>query len=307
MKVPALSDDVLQTVTQIAADEFLGEQYLLCTNKRHLFTLNLVTGQHYIIAGNNDSTNYQDGKGTSAVFERIEAFVQLSLPVYKVIMADTPQNRIHWVDRNSNVSLTLAGNGTFGDADGPALSSTLYHPNRLLLDKERIQIYITSEDNEMHNLKLRLLILKGNESYIHTLKTFQGRRTPWGMCLSDTFNTLYIHIFATLMALDVNSSDVQQISDTEFKNSSIGSGTYLNTHPVIMYADSEIICLPKKRFLIFHGDISLFGPEERQTKEKDLIKCSVCGNATSQIVALWNTSVVIMKSDAGLQTFTSKF
>ncbi len=68
-------------------------------------------------------------------------------PTGTIYIADTSNNEIDYVNPNTGVIKVLAGNGTAGLVDGPALSAEFYDPRGLALDAPLNLLFIADRDN----------------------------------------------------------------------------------------------------------------------------------------------------------------
>ena len=66
-----------------------------------------------------------------------------------IYIADTFNNEIDYVNPNTGVIKVLAGNGTYGDVDGPALSAEFADPRGLALDAPLNLLFIADRDNNV--------------------------------------------------------------------------------------------------------------------------------------------------------------
>jgi Bacterial Ig-like domain (group 3) len=70
-------------------------------------------------------------------------------PTGTIYVADTFNNEIDFVNPNTGLIQVLAGNGTAGDADGPALSAEFQSPRGLALDAPLNLLFIADRDNNV--------------------------------------------------------------------------------------------------------------------------------------------------------------
>ena len=70
-------------------------------------------------------------------------------PTGTIYVADTFNNEIDSVNPNTGVITVLAGNGTAGDVDGPALSAEFQSPRGLALDVPLNALFIADRDNNV--------------------------------------------------------------------------------------------------------------------------------------------------------------
>ena len=66
-----------------------------------------------------------------------------------IYIADTFNNEIDYVNPNTGVIKVLAGNGTYGDVDGPALTAEFADPRGLALDAPLNLLFIADRDNNV--------------------------------------------------------------------------------------------------------------------------------------------------------------
>ena len=70
-------------------------------------------------------------------------------PTGTVYIADTFNNEIDYVSPNTGIVKVLAGTGTYGDVDGPALSAEFADPRGIALDAPLNLLFIADRDNNV--------------------------------------------------------------------------------------------------------------------------------------------------------------
>jgi len=95
-----------------------------------LYFIDPLTGLETPLAGT-ATAGYAEGLGTAARFNEPCDIVQTSSTTF--LVADRDNNRIRQVSLNGEVS-TFAGDGTFGQLDGPRLSAQFANPQALAID-----------------------------------------------------------------------------------------------------------------------------------------------------------------------------
>jgi hypothetical protein len=86
------------------------------------------------------------GQAASAA-ELANPFGAAVAPNGTIYIADTFNNEIDYVNPNTGIIKVLAGNGTYGDVDGPALSAEFADPRGLALDVPLNLLFIADRDN----------------------------------------------------------------------------------------------------------------------------------------------------------------
>ncbi len=168
------------------------------------------------LAGN-VSSGFADGPGASAMFASPEGVaVDASGNVY---VADYGNNRIRTIDTAGNVS-TLAGNGTYGFADGPGASAMFFSPSGVAVDASG-NAYVAEPSN-----RIRKIDTAGNVS------TLAGNGTLGfadGPAASATFRTPYgvaVDAAANVSVADSGNHRIRRIDTSGNVSTLAGNWTY---------------------------------------------------------------------------------
>jgi gliding motility-associated-like protein len=133
------------------------------------------------LAGSGNSGTL-DGNGVNAEFNEPWGLCADSLG--NVYVADTRNNLIRKIDLNGNVT-TLAGSGSFGTTNGPALGATFGNPTGIEIDETTGTIYVA--DHLTHII--RKIDPAGNVSTLAGAPYLTGNTN--GVGLAATFNRPY--------------------------------------------------------------------------------------------------------------------
>ncbi len=107
-------------------------------------------GYIYSLAGTGTYGNTVTIAGQAAASaELAEPYGVAVGPAGTIYLADTFNNQIDYISPNTGVIKVLAGNGTYGDGDGPALSAEFADPRGLALDAPLNLLFIADRDNNV--------------------------------------------------------------------------------------------------------------------------------------------------------------
>ena len=149
----------------LAEDEFVPGN-LLFADWNALKTTDGTTTS--LIAGSATSGGYLEDVGSSARFQNIRSFIQLSRSL--IVLADTSNYCFRNVDRTTNLSSTYSGNCTNrGDRDG--VDALFYNPTSIKLDvKNNTQLLII--DFNLGSLK-KIILASKHVSTIHKESSYR--------------------------------------------------------------------------------------------------------------------------------------
>ncbi|MGH9476656.1 MAG: hypothetical protein ACRD1C_10015 [Terriglobales bacterium] len=125
--------------------------YLTDTGNATIRKLDLSASTVTTITGTNAHYGYADGPEASALFNHPFGIL-ISPDGTKLYIADTGNDRIRMIDLTAAMVSTIAGNGTHGDTDGPAMSATFSEPNGLAWDVPGRSLFIS--DFETADIRL---------------------------------------------------------------------------------------------------------------------------------------------------------
>ena len=163
---------------------------------------------------------FADGPATTAAFN-YPTSVALDAGG-NVYVADYNNNRIRRITPAGNVT-TIAGNGSYGFADGPALSASFAAPLGLATDPSG-NLYIADADNnrirKITGNTVSTLAGNGNSGSMDGAIANATFSTPTGIALDATGN-MYI--------ADMNNHKIRKITPTGNVSTLAGSGSYGST------------------------------------------------------------------------------
>jgi len=176
----------------------------------------VVNGQTITLAGAN-ITGFADGTGTAAKFNQNCGIV--SDPAGNIYLADEVNNRIRKITP-AGVVTTLAGTGTAGATNGPALSATFNNPIGICMDAAG-NLYVAEYSNNL----IRKIATDG------TVSTLAGNGTAGyinGSASSAEFNhpvQVAVDYGGNVYVADYANSVVRKITPAGTVSTLAGSGT----------------------------------------------------------------------------------
>ncbi|GHU60928.1 hypothetical protein FACS189445_1900 [Spirochaetia bacterium] len=161
---------------------------------------------------------YADGTGTAAKF-----YVPTGVAVDNtgnVYVADSNNNRIRKISP-SGVVTTLAGDGTYGYADGTGTAAMFNVPNSVAVDNAGNVYVADSRNNRIRKISPNGIVttLAGNgiEGYADGTGTATQFRYPYGIAV-DNADNVYV--------ADSNNNRIRKISPSGVVTTLAGDGTY---------------------------------------------------------------------------------